>query len=88
MKWIMQNGEEIEISKMETRHIRNSIAMLERKGFISESTSDFYLSTDRPNGEAAQDLFDMELHQVLEAPVSPFLDAFKEELQNRGVVIE
>ena len=28
--WEMKNGEEIEISKMETSHIQNCIAMLER----------------------------------------------------------
>jgi len=69
---------------METSHIRNALAMLKRQGYVGISTRSFYLSCPLPLGEAAQDAFNMEFDAVMDAPTSPFIDAFKQELERRG----
>ena len=83
MRWKKKNGEMIEVSEMETSHIQNALAMLERKGFVGPSEVNFYLTCRPPNGEYAQMAFEQEMDQVFNAPVSKFVDIFKDELKTR-----
>ena len=84
MKWKTKNGREIEVEDMETSHIENSLNMMKRQGFIGPSTLAFYTSCERPRGDAARYAFEGEIDQILEAPVSEFIDVFEEELQKRN----
>lgn len=85
MKWLMRDGTEIEISDMKTSHIINSLRMLKDKGYVSHEIVSFYIGCDRPNGEAANDAFDAEFNQVMNAPVTPYIKAFNDELESRGM---
>ena len=77
-KWKTKEGKEIEIKDMETSHIKNCLNMLERKGFVSMTTLDLYLSCSDPNGEMAQIAFEQEL---MDLRVTNFIDLFTEELE-------
>jgi hypothetical protein len=83
MKWPMRNGEQIEVSDMETSHIQNALAMLEKKGFIGPSDVEFYLFCPGPHGDFAQMAFEHEIEMIFDAPVSRFVDIFKDELKRR-----
>lgn len=82
--WRSQNGRETKLEDMNTRHIENCLAKLKREGFVSPKTVDFYINGPKPNGDGAQDVFDEELNQVLNSPVSPWIDYFEEELERRN----
>jgi hypothetical protein len=80
--WTMRDGTKIKIKDMETSHIKNSLAMLERNGFISRSTLACYMGPG-PQGEIAQLCFEQEQDEIFQAPLSPFIDAFERELKKR-----
>jgi hypothetical protein len=84
-KWKTADGRELYIDEMGTSHIQNSLAMLHRKGYISEETLLFYIFGPEPNGEGAMDCYLREQREVFDAPVCPWIDLFEEELKRRGV---
>lgn len=85
MRWKMRNGTEIEISDMKTTHIINSLRMIKNQGYVSPKTVSFYIGCPRPNGEAANDAFDNEFNDVMDSPVTPYIDEFEDELKKRGM---
>lgn len=85
MNWKCEDGRVIPISEMETEHIENVLAMLRRMGCVSPKTVAFYVTCSLPHGEAALDAFDLELGAVLDAPSSPLIDIFEDELKKRGI---
>lgn len=83
--WRTREGHPVHVSAMTGAHLRNSLAMLRRKGFIGERTLNAYLSTPGPGGDMAQVAFAEELDAVLEAPVNPYVDLLEDELRRRGL---
>ena len=81
--WKTKDGKEIPIENMTTQHIKNTIALLERKGFVSPETLRFYTSGPTPFGECAQLAYEEEQDIVFEAPVSKQLSALEDELNRR-----
>jgi len=63
MEWVMKSGKKINITDMETSHIRNAIAMLRRKGFVTPAELEMYLLSE-PSGEAALDEYMRELDRI------------------------
>lgn len=86
--WKTNDGREIEIKDMSTRHIKNCLAMLQRNGYVAESTIRFYLHCEPPMGEMAQYHFDQEFDRITMQPSTPFIDWFRDELTNRGETYE
>ena len=83
-KWRTKDGRELVVEGMSTEHIISSLALLKRKGFVSPSTVEFYLTCPSPVGDMAQVAFDQECSRVFSSPVSLFIDVFKAELKKRG----
>jgi hypothetical protein len=81
--WKTKDGRILYIDEMTTEHLRNTIAMLERKGFVSVSQKQFYFNAPQPNGDGALLAFEREQAQVFEAPLCPQLDALRHELKKR-----
>lgn len=81
--WKTADGRILDTDKMTTEHLRNTINMLERKGFVSISQKQFYFNAPIPNGEGAVLAFERECDQALEAPICPQLDALRHELKKR-----
>jgi len=82
-KWKMRDGTKIKIKDMSTSHIRNSIAMMKRNGWVSTDTLNFYMSCDGPQGDMAQLAFDQECDRIFEAPCSSTMTALERELKKR-----
>jgi len=62
VKWKTKDGRVLKISEMETAHIENTIAMLERNGFCTPD--DFWSAVSGAsslNGEYAQDAADEQI---------------------------
>ena len=81
--WKTKDGRQIEIKDMETSHIKNTLAMLKRKGFISPKTLSYYLFGPTPNGDGANDAYEMEFNNLVNRPISPFINYFEDELIRR-----
>jgi hypothetical protein len=62
-QWVTKTGEVINIADMTDSHLANTISMLRRKGFISNSELEMYLYSE-PNGEMAQELYFAELRRI------------------------
>ena len=73
-EWKMKNGHTIKIADMETSHIKNAIAMLRRKGFVTPAELELYLLSE-PNGEAALDEYMRELDRIKTCPPLAALEA-------------
>ena len=84
MKWTTKDGKKIEVKKMSTSHIKNALALLKRRGFISPETLEFYFSCRWPTADGALMAFENELDSVLKSPTSPFIDYFEDELTKRA----
>lgn len=78
-QWRMKTGEVINIADMTDSHLANTIALLRRKGFVSGSDLEIYL-TSEPNGEHAQDLYFAELSRI---KTHPLLDELEAEQKRR-----
>jgi len=83
--WTTREGEDIHVTAMEDHHLLAADRMLRRKGAIGPRILRAYLTGPGPNGDAAQEAFDAEFAEVLEAPVSPFIDHFDDEIKRRGL---
>jgi hypothetical protein len=86
--WTMQGGATIQIRKMETSHLRNTIKMLERRAEHQHaSLIKFALSCPTPNGEMAEEEFERGFDQMLDATFEDYLpDIYydlEEELEKR-----
>lgn len=81
MQWTTRDGRKLDIEKMDTDHIQNSLAMLKRNGRVSMKTLTPYLR-GVPRGEGAQMLFEQEFNHVADH-ADPFIDAFEDELTRR-----
>lgn len=79
-----ENGRELTAQEMSTEHIANSLALLKKKGFVAQSTLDFYLTCPLPVGGMAQMAFAEECSHVFACPVSSSIDMFEAELKQRG----
>jgi len=82
-KWKTRDGTEIKIKGMSTSHIRNSIAMMKKNGFVSTDTLNFYLTVEGPNGDMAQMAFEQEQDMIFGAPCSSTMSALERELKRR-----
>ena len=78
-KWTTKDGRVLNISDMTTEHIKNTIAMLERKGFVTPKDFSYYFSCVH-QGDIAQMEFERELDRV--KPCIPLV-WLKEELSKR-----
>lgn len=83
--WTTKYGERIAIEEMSDRHLLNSIAMLERKGYISSRVLRFYLSGPEPSGDGAMMAYEEEQRDVFLRKVHPALDALDGEAKRRGL---
>lgn len=81
----MKDGTKIKIRDMSTNHLRNTLAMLQRKGWVSTDTLNFYMTCSEPNGEMAQVAFEQEQRAIFEAPCSNTMSALERELKKREV---
>jgi len=81
--WTNRKGRKFEIADMDTTHIRNCLAMLRRKGFISESECDSCMGYS-PQGEMAQYCYEQSMDDAF-ARTSPYIDAFEKELDRRNL---
>ena len=81
--WKTRDGQVIPIKDLEIQHLKNIIKILKKKGFISQSTLDFYLTSSGPLGDMASYAFEREQDKVFKAPVSKELDWLIEELAKR-----
>ena len=81
--WTTKTGSLLDISQMSTQHIKNALAMLERKGYVKTETLVFYLTCPLPRGEAAQYCFDRELGAILDSPTTRYIQLFEDELAKR-----
>lgn len=71
MKWTTRSGEVMNISDMETSHLKNAIDMLRRNGFIGNNDAlsclgaAFSLSGEMAQYYAEQSCYDMKVSPVL-----------------------
>lgn len=79
--WKCKDGEFIHPRNMDTDHIKNALAMLKRKGFISFSHWEMCLSCP-PQGDMAQMAWEQE---IMNLKPSKFIEIFEEELAKRGL---
>lgn len=86
MQWTTKDGRKLNVNDMSTQHIKNSLAMLKRKGHVSAKTLLFYLNCPEPGGDGAQMAFEEELDSAIKN-ANPFIDAFEEELKTRPVIV-
>ena len=82
-KWKQKDGIKIKIKDMSIFHLKNSIAMMKRNGYVSTDTLNFYLTCEGPNGDMAQMAFEQELDHIIDQPVSSTLSALERELKKR-----
>lgn len=83
MKWTTKDGQKLEPRDMTTSHIKNCLAMLKRKGAISDQTFLSCLSAP-PNGDMAQMAWEQEINDLLSRPIAPIIDEFEKELRMRN----
>lgn len=79
--WTTKDGRRIAITEMSDEHLRNTIAMLERKGFVNTEAalSPFgYFDADSMAAYYAEQEFNR-------LKWSPLFDALEEELYRRGL---
>ena len=85
MKWNTKDGREIEITKMSTSHIKNTLMMLKRNGYVS--TKEYFDNISLlPNfqGEMAQFEAEREWDYYLEhTKPTKYIKLFKDELNRR-----
>ena len=81
-QWRMRNGEYINIEDMDDSHLNNAIQMLQRKGFITSTELESFLSSE-PDGEQALDLYLQELNKL---KTHPALDAMVKEQRRRKAI--
>lgn len=79
--WKTKDGRELDVERMETRHIKNALAMLRRDncGGWDELASIFSYMGSAPDG--AYDAASTALHTL---KYSPFVEIFRDELAKRG----
>ena len=82
-KWKKRDGTEIDVTDMETSHIKNSLNMLKRKGFRDPSEI-IDMIGNPPNGEMALMAWENELDEIFSTPTSKFIGIFEDELKKRG----
>ena len=83
MKWTCKDGRVMEMSEMSTSHLKNTIAMLGRKGWVThaEFTQAWVYAYSPWSGEMAADAVQAELDNMIP---SRRLEALENELVNRG----
>lgn len=81
--WTCKDGREIAVKDMKISHVENALAMLKRNGYIGENELALGMMCSQPRGDMAQYYYDQELDRMFTAPVSSFIDVFKEELERR-----
>ena len=78
--WTCKDGKRIAIKDMETSHIRNTRAFLERKAKELKGREIVYLG-DEMFDEFERDGYDV---RVYDTPIYQWLDDFEKELERRG----
>jgi hypothetical protein len=73
MKWTKQDGTQVEISEMSTEHLKNTLAMLKRKGYVSPEeweahlAAAFSFSGEMSSYYAEQEADRMKVHAAIPA---------------------
>lgn len=83
MEWQSKDGRRTEICDMETSHLKNTVAMLNRRGAVSISDRESMLCCSPPNGDMASYYFDQEFDTIFSSPVCRELDELRAELKKR-----
>lgn len=81
--WKCLDGRQIAVTDMDTAHIKNTLAMLNRKGFVSPQDA-ARMVVNPPSGDHAHDAWESELDTLR---VSPFIPIFEKELAARGETV-
>lgn len=88
-KWCTRDGREIEVADMDTNHLRNTIALIERtaqRRFPDELAA-AYRFESMLQGEMAIDCMDREIHTMEEegwrSILPPIYDEMVDELESR-----
>ena len=81
--WTTEDGREYQIKDMDTSHLKNTLNMLKRNGYVSTRTVMHYVGGPLPTGDCAQDAFDLELDEVLSRAPLHCMTAMEFELEKR-----
>lgn len=84
--WTQRDGTPIAIKDMTDTHLLAAARLLRRNGFIGPRTLAAYLGPG-PTADMASLAFEQEQRQAFDAPVSPFVDFFDEEIKRRGLLM-
>lgn len=83
--WATKDGRKVSVRRMEDSHLLNAHRMLREKGFVSVRTLSFYIFGPTPDGDGAQDAYEREFNAIIDAPVTPTLDWFDDEIKRRSL---
>lgn len=82
--WTQRDGTPIAVKDMTDAHLLASARLLRRKGFIGPRTLAAYLGPG-PTADTASLAFEQEQREAFQAPISPFVDYFEDEIKRRGL---
>lgn len=86
--WTCKDGRKIKIKDLTISHIKNIIKFLKKRGFITPSILEFYLTCSRPNGEMAQLEFERECNAVFSSPITDWIEILENELKRREINVK
>ncbi len=83
--WVCADGRKIRVEDMSDSHLANALAMLQRKGFISQRLKKAALEwgPDSLAGEHAQDAVWQEYADLMSAPCHPAVEWLEDETRRR-----
>jgi hypothetical protein len=82
--WTQRDGTPIAIKDITDSHLLAAARLLRREGFIGPRALAAYLGPG-PTADGASLAFKQEQGQAFDAPVSPFVDLFDDEIKRRGL---
>lgn len=82
--WTQKDGTPIAVKDMTDAHLLASLRMLRRKGFIGPRTLAAHMGPG-PTADMASLAFEQEQRRIFDAPASPFVDYFEDEIKRRAL---